>query len=48
MTGTDELHGIPPVAENDLCIAWGASLYACPYGVVKPAYFEFRGAWGII
>ena len=32
------------VIADDLCIACGACIYACPFEVIKPAYNEYRGA----
>jgi coenzyme F420 hydrogenase subunit beta len=47
VAGATRLPEIIAVAENDLCIACGACVHACPYDAVAPAYNAQRGAWEI-
>ena len=35
------------VVEDDMCIACGACIYACPEAVVAPSYSESRGAYEV-
>jgi len=38
---------IQSVLDNDLCIACGACIQACPASVIQPAFHAGRGAWEV-
>jgi coenzyme F420-reducing hydrogenase beta subunit len=46
-TNPRESRPLRDVLENDLCIACGACVYACPASVITPTYHEERGAYEV-